>query len=127
MSKFNNYRASTAAAAFAAVAILSVMAFGNNAKASGNPMNCKGSTATSVVHCCQEMTSDGLPLWMRQTSTSCQTAAVCRGGRGGPIGITAVAVKTVKRCYIVRILRENDSHETKERGGGGKQRGGPTA
>lgn len=119
MSKFNNYRTSTAAAAFATVAILSVMTFGNNAKASENPLNCQGQTATSLVNCCKEMTREGLPLWMRQTSTSCQTAAVCCGGqRGRVIGITAVAIKIVKRCYVMRVARESDSHELKEVGGG---------
>lgn len=123
MSKFNNYRTPTAAAAFATVAILSVMTFGNNAKASGNPLNCQGATATSVVSCCKEMTSDGLPLWMRQTSTSCSAAVVCRARKAQVIGIVAAAAKTVKRCYIVRIFDEHESHGRGDGGKGGRRGG----
>ena len=75
MSKFNNSRLFIAAAAFAA---LSAFSFGGSAEAAGNPLSCQGKTAAKVVACCEQLTKDRRPLWMRSTGTSCREAVRCK-------------------------------------------------
>ena len=75
MSKFNNNRLFIAAAAFAA---LGAFSFGGSAEAAGNPLSCQGKTAAKVVACCEQLTKDHLPLWMRSTGTSCVEAVRCK-------------------------------------------------
>ena len=114
MSKFNNIHKLTTASAIGAAAIFTMLSFGGSAEASGNVLNCQGPTANSVINCCKEMTREGLPLWMRQTATSCNIAAECRGKKGGIPGIATI---TARRCYIVNTLMDSDSHELHKKGG----------
>ena len=100
MSKFSNSRLFIAAAAFAA---LSAFSFGGGAQAAGNPLSCQGKTAAKVVACCEQLTKDRLPFWMRSTGTSCREAVRCK----------------FKRCLIVREIDiHNDNYQ-----GGRKQTG----
>ena len=81
MSKFNNGRVIAAAATFAAAAMLSVFSFGSNANAAGNALRCQGETAAKVVACCEQLTKDHLPLWMKSTGTTCRKAVRCQKER----------------------------------------------
>ena len=96
MSKFNNSRLFIAAAAFAA---LSAFSFGGSAEAAGNPLSCQGKTAAKVVACCEQLTKDHLPLWMRSTGTSCREAVRCQ----------------FKRCVLVitHDIHDNSDNDQK--------------
>jgi uncharacterized protein YfaQ (DUF2300 family) len=78
MSKFNNSRVFIAAAAFVTVAALSAFSFGGSAEAAGNPLSCQGKTAAKVVACCEQLTKDHRPFWMRSTGISCREAVRCK-------------------------------------------------
>ena len=91
MSKFNDNRLFIAAAAFAA---LSAFSFGGSAEAAGNPLSCQGKTAAKVVACCEQLTKDHRPFWMRTTGTNCRTAVRCY----------------LKRC-VLEIRYDNHSKE----------------
>lgn len=120
MSKINRNHVFTAAAAFGAVALFSMLSFGSNAEASTSVASCRGPTAAKVVSCCEEITEKkGRPLWMLQTGKNCQSVTVCRGR--GTIGLTAV---NFRRCYI-QVL-----YKVKEGGGemrDNNPRGGPNS
>ena len=98
MSKFNNAPTFTAAA-FGAAALFSMLSFGGNAEAA-SVLSCKGTTASSVKSCCQQLVrANGRPVWMVQSGSSCEKATVCRGGLA-PIAVAAIVVKP---CYIQAI------------------------
>jgi hypothetical protein len=119
MTNFNNAHKFTAAAAFGAAALFSMLSFGSNAEAA-SILSCKGVSAGAVASCCEQMVEKkGRPYWMIMSGTSCKEAAVCRGGRGGPLAVAAVA--PVKRCYIrvVEIVKEGGNEDE----GGNEGRG----
>jgi hypothetical protein len=80
MSKLNNTQKFTAAAAFGAAAIFSMLSFGSSAEAAINLSSCGGNTAGKAASCCERLTVAQSPLWMIQSRTSCREAVVC-GGR----------------------------------------------
>ena len=98
MSKFNNSRVFIAAAAFAA---LSAFSFGGSADAAGNPLSCQGKTAAKAVACCEQLTKDHRPFWMRSTGTSCREAVSCR----------------FKRCFIIMThdIHDNSKYDDQKR------------
>lgn len=112
MTSFNSTHKITAAAAFGAAAIFSMLSFGSSAEASTSVYSCQGPSAKKVVDCCEQMTKkNGRPFWMIQSGTNCHQAAVCRGKRGPTIGIAAVAVR---RCYIQALFKIKDSGDEKK-------------
>jgi hypothetical protein len=120
MTKFNSTHKFTAAAAFGAAAIFSMLSFGSNAEAA-SVSSCQATTAKKVVDCCEQMTKKkGRPFWMIQSGTNCHQAAVCRGKRGLTIGIAAVAVKP---CYIQAVYKINDGGGDKDKGDDKPSRG----
>lgn len=119
MTNFNSTHKFTAAAAFGAAALFSMISFGSNAEAA-SVLSCKGVSAGAVASCCEQMVEKkGRPNWMIMSGTSCKEAAVCRGGHNSPLAIAAVA--PVKRCYIrvVEIVKEGGD----EKDDGGRGRG----
>jgi hypothetical protein len=97
MTNFNNTHKFTAAAAFGAAALFSMLSFGSNADAA-SVLSCKGVSAGAVATCCEQLVEKkGRPNWMIMSGTSCREAAVCRSGHAG---LAVAAVAPVKRCYI---------------------------
>lgn len=120
MSTIINNHKFTAAAAFGAAALFSMLSFGSTAQAS-SVTSCHGTTANKVVGCCEQLVKkNGRPLWMIMSSTSCKEAAVCRGGH---VGLAAIAAVAPRRCYIrmAEFVKEGGGEE----GGGDPGRGSP--
>ena len=111
MTKISNNHMFSAAAAFGAVALFSMLSFGSSAEAAQSVASCKGSTAGAVISCCERLSAAQRPLWMIQSRTNCHEVAACRGGKGRVVGIAAVAVK---RCYVKMVLKVNDGGDEKE-------------
>ena len=80
MTKFNSTHKLTAAAAFGAAALFSMLSFGSNAEAARNPLSCHGSTAKEAMECCVAITSLHRPSWMMKTGRNCQSTftATCK-------------------------------------------------
>jgi len=80
MTNFNNTHKFTAAAAFGAAALFSMLSFGSNAEAS-SVLNCKGASATKVASCCEQIVEEKgrRPLWMMQARMNCHDAVQCVG------------------------------------------------
>ena len=77
MSKISYNHKFTAAAAFGAAALFSMLSFGNSAEAA-SVFSCKGPTAKQVVACCEQITKEnGLPRWMTKAGINCRSAVVC--------------------------------------------------
>lgn len=96
MTNFTSTHKFSAAAAFGAAALFSMLSLGGSAEAA-SVLSCKGTTASSVKSCCEQLVrTNGRPAWMVQSGTSCKKATVCRGG-DLPI---AVAALVVRPCYI---------------------------
>jgi hypothetical protein len=110
----------SAAAAFGAAALFSMLSFGGNAEAA-SVLNCKGASAAKVASCCEKVVAENgrRPLWMIQSRMNCHEAAVCRGrGGGGPIGVAALVVNP---CYIqVMLIDGEGGKENRGRGRGQK-------
>jgi hypothetical protein len=116
MTTLSNTHTFSAAAAFGAAALFSMLSFGGNAEAA-SVLSCKGVSAGAVASCCEQMVSKkGRPNWMIMSGTSCKEAAVCRGGHGSPLAVAAVA--PVKRCYIRVVEKEKKGGDEKHDDGG---------
>ena len=112
MSKFINNTQFTAAAAFGAAALFSMLSFGGTAEAK-SVLSCQGGTSKKVVDCCEKLVKEnGRPFWMVQSGMTCKKITTCRGGPN----LVAVAVVAPKRCYA-RFLALRDD--------GGEKRGDP--
>jgi hypothetical protein len=112
MSKIIYNHKFTAAAAFGAAALFSMLAFGSTAEAK-SVLSCQGGTSKKVVDCCEKLVKEnGRPHWMIQNGTSCQKAAACRGG---PNDVLVIAL-VVKRCYIKYPIPIHDEHEPETKG-----------
>jgi hypothetical protein len=90
----------SAAAAFGAAALFSMLSFGSNAEAA-SVLNCKGASAAKIASCCEKVVGENgrRPLWMIQARMNCHDTAFvkCHGqkchvtvstrdGEGGPDG-----------------------------------------
>lgn len=108
----------SAAAAFGAAALFSMLSFGSNAEAA-SVLNCKGASATKVASCCEKVIAENgrRPLWMVQNRMNCHEATVCRGG--GTIGVAALVINP---CYINAMLIDGDGSNKRggRRGSGAK-------
>jgi len=112
MSTIINTHKFSAAAAFGAVALFSMLSFGSNAEAA-RVSSCQGPTASSVKSCCEQLVKEnGRPVWMVMSGTSCSKAVACRGGRG-PISVAALVI--APRCYIQAVYEAKDEGPVKER------------
>ena len=80
MSNFTSTHKFSAAAAFGAAALFSMLSFGSNAEAA-SVLSCKGSSALKTVACCEQIVAEigHRPLWMIQANMSCEKAVKCRG------------------------------------------------
>ena len=108
MSTIINNTKFTAAAAFGAAALLSMLAFGGTAEAK-SVLSCQGGTSKKVVDCCEKLVKEnGRPFWMVQSGMTCKKITVCRGGSN----LLAVAVVAPNRCYA-RVLETRDDGSEK--------------
>lgn len=82
-----------AAAAFGAAAFFSMLSFGSTAEAAQGLSRCQGSSASSVVECCDKLTKSQRPLWMIQSRSSCREVVVCGGLQSKS-----------RRCYVRIVL-----------------------
>ena len=77
MSKISYNRKFTAAAAFGATALFSMLSFGNSAEAA-SVFSCKGTSLKKVADCCEQIVKEnGRPLWMTQAGATCRSVTVC--------------------------------------------------
>lgn len=93
----------SAAAAFGAAALFSMLSFGGNAEAAKSLSSCIGSTAGKVISCCGVLTKEGRPTWMIESKTNCRKATVCRAA------VYSTAVAAAPLCYI-QVLNIQDDH-----------------
>ena len=94
MSTIINTHKFTAAAAFGAVALFSMLSFGNNAEAA-RVSSCEGPTASSVKSCCEQLVKEnGRPYWMIQAGMTCKKSTSCHGVTFGLV-LLAVTKVTV--------------------------------
>ena len=79
MTNFTSTHKFSAAAAFGAAALFSMLSFGSNAEAA-SVLSCKGASAPKIASCCEKVVEENgrRPLWMIQARTNCHEAAVCR-------------------------------------------------
>jgi len=72
MTTLSNTHTFSAAAAFGAAALLSMLSFGGNAEAS-SVLNCKGASAAKIASCCEKVVGENgrRPLWMIQARMNC--------------------------------------------------------
>jgi hypothetical protein len=100
-----------AASAFVAAATLSMLSFGNSAQAASNLAGCTGPFAKQVIDCCQKVTADHRPLWMRDTGATCTAAAACKAGGGGiHLAARTAMVLPPKYCFIKIVLLDDSSN-----------------
>ena len=127
MTKFNSTHKFTAAAAFGAAAIFSMLSFGSNAEAAKNPLSCHGSTAKEAMECCVAITSLHRPSWMMKTGRNCHTAfsSSCSNANNYP-GIAAVSFRCHLRPRPVAAFILNEGGDPPGAGGTSK-RGGNTS
>lgn len=109
MTNFNSTHKFSAAAAFGAAALFSMLSFGSNAEAA-SVLNCKGASAAKIASCCEKVVEENgrRPLWMIQARMNCHDAAIvkCEG----------------RQCYI-RVVLINGEDGNDEEGGGDPGRG----
>jgi hypothetical protein len=76
-------------------------------------VKCRGDSYNSVLACCRNETFSQRPLWMLEAHATCSTAGVvqCKSGRGKP-QLAAVGAGRMTRCYVKRVIKVNDSHDT---------------
>ncbi|HUQ36502.1 MAG TPA: hypothetical protein VM144_09000 [Aestuariivirga sp.] len=94
----------SAAAAFGAAALFSMLSFGSNAEAA-SVLNCKGASATKVASCCEKVVEENgrRPLWMVQNRMNCHDTAIikCDG----------------RQCHVRIVLRDGEGGDEKTDGG----------
>jgi len=100
MTNFTSTHKFSAAAAFGAAALFSMLSFGGNAEAA-SVLSCKGSSAPKTVACCEQIVAEigHRPLWMIEASMNCQKAVKCSG----------------RRCFY-KVLLVEDSNPERSRG-----------
>jgi hypothetical protein len=87
---------------FGTLTISSMQAQASSATSLGQ---CRAFTKEKVVRCCDDIVKNvGEPLWMRESHSSCRTAAVCVGGT---VGLTA---RRKVACYIRAKNDDNQGH-----------------
>jgi len=95
MTRFNNTRALSLAAALAATATIAVFAQIGPASAARNVLSCEGNSRLKVIDCCQKIYNQRRPLWMMNGNVSCHTAVQCRAGKRSVTGAPAA-----NRCWV---------------------------
>ena len=117
MSKFNNTHKFTAAAAFGAAAMFSMLSFGSNAEAARNPMSCHGSTAKAVMECCVEITNINHPFEKNKTGRSCQSTFAVACKKYNTFAAANLDCYLRPRSTIFLVLDESNGHGTSVDGG----------
>lgn len=80
MTNFNSTHKFSAAAAFGAAALFSMLSFGGNAEAAKSMASCQGLSAGEAVSCCERIVKErDRPLWMIQAGESCRQILQCEG------------------------------------------------
>jgi hypothetical protein len=101
--KMTNTPTFSAAAAFGAAALFSMISFGGNAEAA-SVLDCKGSSATKIASCCEKVVEENgrRPLWMIQARMNCHDAKYvrCHG----------------RLCYAIAYAVESDGGLEKKGG-----------
>ena len=107
MTNFTSTHKFSAAAAFGAAALFSMLSFGSNAEAA-SVLNCKGASAAKITSCCEKVVDENgrRPLWMIQARMNCHDAAI-------------VKCKD-RQCYIYVALIDGEGGP--EEGGGDRGR-----
>jgi len=95
MTRPNNTRKLTLAAALAATAAVGIFAQIGPASAARNVLNCEGNSRVKVIDCCQKIYNQRRPLWMMNSNVSCHKVVTCKGGRRSITGALAP-----KRCWV---------------------------
>lgn len=113
MTNLNSTHKITAAAAFGAAALFSMISLGSNAEAAQSLSRCQGGTAKAVVACCDTLTKAQRPLWMIQSRMSCNQVVVCGGKQNSK-----------RRCYARMAVIEK--HGGNEKDGGDKGGNNPS-
>jgi hypothetical protein len=95
----------SAAAAFGAAALFSMLSFGSSAEAS-SVLNCKGASAAKIASCCEKVVGENgrRPLWMIQARMNCHDTVAfvkCQG----------------RECYVRVVLIDRDGGDGEEGGG----------
>lgn len=127
MTSLNKPQMLTAAAAFGAAGLFTMLSFSGTAEAA-SLFRCEGTTAKSVVSCCHEMTRDQRPLWMVRSGKNCEQVVVCRAKKSKATYSTAAVAAPKVQCFV-KLAFENpneggnpgDGSGTRKRGGGGGQ------
>ena len=131
MTGFSNAHTFTAAAAFGAAALFSMLSSGGTAEAA-SLFKCEGTTAKSVVSCCHEMTRDRRPMWMVRSGKNCEQVTVCRAKKSSATYSTAsVAAPAPAPLCFIKVALENpndgrtpgNDNGSRKRDGGGRQSG----
>jgi hypothetical protein len=96
MTNFISTQKFSAAAAFGAAALFSMVSFGSNAEAS-SVLNCKGASASKIASCCEKVVEENgrRPLWMIQARMNCHdtvTFVRCHG----------------RECYVLAKVIEGE-------------------
>lgn len=119
MTRLNNTRMPSLAAALAATAAIAIFSQANPASAARNVLNCEGNSRLKVIDCCQKIYNKRRPLWMMDSHVSCHTAVQCRAGKRSVTGAPAA-----NHCWVkYRPPSPNDTKprpEPKQRDPAGK-------
>jgi len=109
MTRFNNTRMLSLAAALAATAAIAILSQANPASAATNVLNCEGNSRLKVIDCCQKIFNKHRPLWMLNSHASCHQVVRCKGG------LSLTSAGAPRKCWVVRIERDRkDPQESKQ-------------
>ncbi|HEY5598680.1 MAG TPA: hypothetical protein VIK47_07750 [Kiloniellales bacterium] len=108
MTRLNNTRMPTLAAALAITAAIAIFSQANPASAARNVLSCEDNSRLKVIDCCQKIYNTRRPLWMMNGNASCRQGVTCKAG-----GRTVTGAPAAKRCWVRRIEHEpNDMKHT---------------
>jgi hypothetical protein len=107
---------------FAALIAIPLMISGAQASTTGKLLACQANSKQGVVDCCERiLRTNKRPLWMIGGGSSCNSAAVCRGGSSsGGEKLSAAFVAAPKRCGIYIPQQETPSKDRPESNEGGQ-------
>ena len=90
----------------AAISALWLSSFFSAGSASAKDLlQCRGSTKSSVISCCQRETAGKRPIWMTSNNLTCSSVVAC----GGPM-------TNRERCRVEVLVIQNDKGDTKSKG-----------
>ena len=104
-------RTLTLAAGFASIAMFGFLASSTGASASTS-LDCRASSRDKVIDCCQKFTNIRKPLWMIQSGSDCDSAAVCKAKRTS-YSFSAAGVPTTRKVCWIRPQWTHDNDKPK--------------